>query len=373
MELIRREGRRAVGEGETGVPPEGGRPSGRSVLALMALALLLVVAFLQFSPPASNAVASEFASFLSSLGHSGNTNSSASSFAVYSPLISNGAANITYPADYRILSAFALSLINQDRANFSASAVSLGDSSASQQHADSMLRYGYFSHFDTQGFKPYMRYTLLAGVGADFENVAYISWQGNHFSTTSAAEDSISTLEEQMMYNDSVCCGNGHRLNIIGTLHNRVSLGIAYNSTTLFFVEEFENYYVNLSYNMSKGYTFAMSGPVTTPVASPTQIYMAYDPAPTSETPAQLNAGPREYGPGELIGGVLPPCSRQCSIFASGVTVRATVWQVTSTDVSIVFDLSRFIQVHGAGVYTVYLLTGADTSTALTSISIFVT
>jgi uncharacterized protein YkwD len=356
-------------EGDTGGTK---RPSIGGVIALMALGLLLVAGFLQLSPSTSNAIASEITSILSPAQTSSATNSSAGTFSVYSPLITNGAANISYPADYKTLASFTLNLINKDRANQSASPVTLGANQAGQQHADSMLKYDYFSHFDTQGFKPYMRYTLLGGVGAVAENVAYITWQGNHFTSTSAVESSINILEHGMMYNDSLCCKDGHRLNIINPLHNRVALGLAYNSTTLFFVEDFENYYIDLSYNVSKAYQFSMTGAVVAPTANPGQIYVTFDGTPSAQTPAQLDAGPSEYGAGDLVGGVLPPCSNGCSVFASGITVRATVWQATPESVDITFDLSRFIQVYGAGVYNVYLLAGADTGTALTSISVFV-
>jgi len=357
---------------QAGSAEEGARPSEKGVLALMVLGLLLVVGFLQLSPATSNAIASEVARFLPSAQTSASTNSSTSTPEAYSPLISDGAANVSYPEDYKALSNFTLNLINRDRANQSAPPVTLGTNPAGQQHADSMLRYDYFSHFDTQGFKPYMRYTLLGGVGAVSENVAYITWKGNHFTDTSTVEESISTLEHAMMYNDSVCCNNGHRLDIINPLHNHVALGLAYNGTTLFFVEDFENYYIDLGYNLSKDYVFSMAGNVVAPMANPVQIYVTFDGTPSPETPAQLDAGPSEYSAGNLLGGVLPPCDESCTVFASGLTVRATVWQVTPESVDIAFDLSRFVLVYGAGVYTVYLVTGADTGTALTSISIFV-
>ena len=334
--------------------------------------MLLAAGFLSLSPTTSDAIASEITRILSSSSTSVSTNSSAGIFTVYSPLITNGEANVSYPSDFGALSAFTLGLINQDRANQSAQPVVLDNNRAAQQHADSMLKYDYFSHFDTQGFKPYMRYTLLGGVGAVSENVAYIGWKTSHFTNMSAKENSISTLERAMMYNDGICCKDGHRLNIINPLHNRVALGLAYNSTTLFFVEDFENYYVNLAYNVSKSYTFTMNGNLVAPMASPTQIYVTFDGTPAAQTPAQLDSGPSEYDAGDLLGGVLPPCSQSCNVFSEGLTVRATVWQVTLQSVNFTFDLSRFIQAYGAGVYTVYLLTGQDTGTAVTSISVFV-
>ena len=235
-----------------------------------------------------------------------------------------------------------------------------------------MLRYGYFSHFDTQGYKPYMRYTLLGGVGAVTENVAFITWQGSRLTSTSSVESSISLLERGMMYNDSQCCNNGHRLNIVNPFHNRVAIGLAYNSTSLYFVEDFENYYVDLNYSVSGSYQFSMNGSFVSPVAHLSQIYVTYDGTPAPMTRSQLDSGPKDYDPGSLLGGVLPPCNGTCTFYENGVTVRAAVWQVTPESMGITFDLSPFIRVYGAGVYTLYLLTGDDTGTALTSISVFV-
>jgi len=361
-----------VSKGFDGGPNPETPPRTEGVLALIALALLLVAGFLLLSSSTSNTIASEITAVLASSESSAAANSTLGGMSLYSPLIANGAANITYPSEYKTLASFTLNLIDLDRANQSASPVSLGTNQAAQQHADSMLKYDYFSHFDTQGFKPYMRYTLLGGVGSVTENVAYITWTGNHFTSVSSVEGSISLLEHGMMYNDSLCCNDGHRLNIVNPLHNRVAIGLAYNSTSLYFVEDFENYYINLSYNVSSSYQFSMNGSFVAPVANPGQVYVTYDGTPSAQTAAQLDAGPKDYNPGYLLGGVLPPCNGSCSQFETGVTVRATVWQVTPQSLDIAFDLTPFIRLYGAGVYTVYLLTGADTGTALTSISVFV-
>lgn len=49
-----------------------------------------------------------------------------------------------------------------------------------------------------------------------------------------------------MMNYDAACCNNGHRDNILDSLHNQVSIGIAYSqqTDTLYFVEDFQNSYV---------------------------------------------------------------------------------------------------------------------------------
>ena len=92
-------------------------PRVESVLALMALALLLVAGFLMLSPATSNAITAEVTAFLASSEAQPATNSSLGGLSLSSPLIVNGAANVSYPADYKALATFTLGLINQDRAN----------------------------------------------------------------------------------------------------------------------------------------------------------------------------------------------------------------------------------------------------------------
>jgi uncharacterized protein YkwD len=295
------------------------------------------------------------------------------------PDITNGSADISYPSNYCTLAAYALEQINSDRAANGTGPVALDYNQAAQQHADSMLYYGYFSHYDTQGYKPYMRYSLLGGVGADFENVAYFSYSVNHFTSTSAVEGAIKALEHSMVYNDSSCCANGHRYNILSPLHNMVSVGVAYNGTAVLFDEEFENDYLGLNFSytgpsLSNPYYVTMIGAPTQHVPTPNSIYIAFDSTPSPETPAQLDNAPHEYGPGTLVGGVVPRFGilGDCAQFASGTTVCADSWKFTSTSVDIAFSLEEFIKNYGPGVYTIYLITGSSTSSAITTISVFV-
>ena len=295
------------------------------------------------------------------------------------PDIKNGSADIAYPSDYCVLASYALQQINVDRAANGTGPVSLGFNQAAQQHADSMLYYGYFSHYDTQGYKPYMRYSLLGGRGADFENVAFFSYSVSHFTSVSAVEDAIKTLENSMVYNDSQCCGNGHRYNILSPLHNIVSIGVAYSGTALYFDEEFENDYIALNFTATPAsapspYYVTMTGKLAQQVQSPNSIYIAFDGTPSPETPTALSSGPHEYGPGALVGGVIPPdffggCSRR---FTQGITVCADSWKFSSSGIDIAFPLDQFAKSYGSGVYTIYLITGSDTDSAITSISIFV-
>jgi uncharacterized protein YkwD len=294
------------------------------------------------------------------------------------PDIANGSADIAYPSDYCALASYALDQINQDRAANGTGPVSIEYNQAAQQHADSMLYYGYFSHYDTQGYKPYMRYSLLGGRGADFENVAYFYYSLSHFTSTGAVEQAVQALEHSMVYNDSACCNNGHRYNILDPLHNRVAIGVAYNSTVVYFDEEFENNFIKLNFTVSPGsssspYYVTMKGVPTQSFPTPNSIYIAFDPTPASMSQAQLNAGPHEYGPGSLEGGVLPKTGffGDCAQFSSGTTVCADRWTVTATTVDIEFTLEPFVKDYGPGVYTIYLIVGPSSNSAITSICVF--
>ncbi|MBI3859657.1 MAG: CAP domain-containing protein [Thaumarchaeota archaeon] len=348
-----------------------GRSKGAAALIVVALILMAGLVLLV---PNNLSITDGISSFLARLAShsSGSGTNTTSSFSLYSPLILNGSANITFPSDYDALSSYALGLINQDRAGSNLSPVQQSASKVSQQHADSMLRYGYFSHWDTQGFKPYMRYTLLGGRGAVAENIAYLSYFPGRFSFTAEVENAIKELEYSMMHNDSACCDNGHRDNILTPLHNMVSIGVAYNYTTVFFVEDFENNYIAMSFAVNSYSTVSMSGTTTRSGLDPGEILVTFDPTPSTETPRQLDTGPSEYDPGLLIGGVLPPCSLTCPRFTQGITVYADTWSFTATRASVSFSISSFENARGAGVYTFYLLLGSNTTTALTSISVFV-
>jgi len=351
-------------------------PDSRGVVALILAALVLVAAFALVTsnfPALVKDGTSIFSQLASSLGRgSGANGADALNYTVYSPLIEKGAANISYPSDYGVLSTYALGLINTDRATFGLGAVNLSDIDVAQQHADSMLRYGYFSHNDTQGFKPYMRYTLLGGTGAVEENIATSFINVPYFTSTASVEGSLKSLEYAMMYNDSICCNNGHRDNILSSLHDRVSIGVAINSTDVYFVEDFENYYIDLNFSVSSSYYVTMTGTPLETGLSASAVYISFDNPPSPETPMQLNEGPHEYGSGTPVGGVLPPCDFNCQAFEQGTTVHADIWMFTPNLVNVTFSLRDFIQRYGPGVYTLYLVTNAGSASALTSISVFV-
>jgi len=292
-------------------------------------------------------------------------------FTVYDPTFRGGSVNVTYPPDYQSLAAYALSLINQDRSTAGLTSVTLSPVPSGQQHANSMLYFGYFSHWDTEGLKPYMRYTLLKGTGAVEENVAWAYYSAPHFFTGAQVKDALKDLEWQMVYNDSEH-DNGHRDNILDPLHNRVSIGIAYDRQNVYLVQDFENFYVNLSLPIVSGNEVNLVGDMSR-IFKMDAVYVFFDATPSSVPTSALNDDPAylgPYGPGSFIGGVTEPCTFSCRYFPGYVTVHATNWQVVGMRLNITFSLSPFVQKYGAGVYTIYLRTqdGKD----LTSLSVWV-
>jgi uncharacterized protein YkwD len=298
------------------------------------------------------------------------------------PLILNGGANITYPSDYNALANYTLGLINTNRASDGLSPVTLSNIPSAQQHSDSMLYYGYFSHWDTQGYKPYMRYTLLGGTGSVAENIALDSCTSSPANATlltvapcslKAIENGINNSEWGMMYNDVGCCNNGHRDNILDPLHDQVSIGIAYNSDTgaLYFVEDFQNDYIALSTPIvNSGYQIEVAGSMTS-AENVSQIGIYYDASPQAMNVSQLDQT-SEYGPGTFVGGVLPPCAIGCEYYSGAVTVYASSWQVNSDSITVDFSLNDFIKADGTGVYTMYVQTGSSTADSILTYSIFV-
>ncbi|MDG6917054.1 MAG: CAP domain-containing protein [Nitrososphaerota archaeon] len=358
----------------------------------MVVVVLVLIAALAVADPSLSATLRHDYSTIAALFSGGNSITSISAGAsvgtcssmvtiqpLTNPDIANGSAVVAYPPDYCTLAEYALTQINADRAANGTGPVALAFNRAAQQHADSMLYYSYFSHFDTQGYKPYMRYTLLGGRGADFENIAYSEYSVGLLGRTAAIEDAIRNLEHLMVYDDAACCNNGHRYNILEPLHNFVSVGVAYNSTYVFFDEEFQNEYLNTSLKVTGAssvspYQVTMLGNPISGTPTPTAIYVAFDTTPAPETRAQLDSGPHEYGPGALLGGILPPSGLfgGCGQFATGITQCASKWVFNPTTLYIAFSLNQFVKEDGPGVYTIYLVTGPSTDTAITTISIFV-
>jgi hypothetical protein len=169
-----------------------------------------------------------------------------------------------------MLKKYALDLINADRKKNDLSPVNLSNNGAAQVHANEILKKEYISHWTNNGFKPYMLYSFYNGTGYVQQNVGQISYsnikdgqnntKSSDFCTSSYQIqckplnplESIKKLEHSMMYNDTTCCNDGHRQNILDRFHTHVSLGIAYNKYYFVLVQNFENHYLDRNYTINK-------------------------------------------------------------------------------------------------------------------------
>ncbi len=309
-------------------------------------------------------------------------------FSPAQPDFVDGSANVAFPQDYQTLANYSLTFINRDRALSGLQPVTLSPIASGQQHADSMLYYDYFSHWDVQGYKPYMRYSLLGGRGGVAENI------GQSYCTTSTADSSsltvapcslqnlengIAASEWGMMYNDAAW-GNGHRDNILNPTHNRVSIGISYDlsSGKVYFVEDFEDYLINPVTFSFAANSVTLSGTVSTYLDfSQGEVTVMYDTTPLAIPQPELNTNPSytgAYGGGTPIGAVFTPCP--AGYVCSGTTTDgliasyATTWQSTAGSLLLQFSLSQFTSKYGPGIYTLYLWPSQTASSPITSISL---
>ncbi len=161
------------------------------------------------------------------------------------------------------LKSFALSKINEDRANHGLSPLLQSNNTAAQIHANELLQTKTISHMSMDGFKPYMLYSLYNGTGYVQQNVGQISYVlsndgQNYYKASDLCYDSkrfycpvidqykaINDLEYSMMNNDEACCNNGHKNNILNKFHTHVSIGIAFNKYYFVMVQNFENHYLS--------------------------------------------------------------------------------------------------------------------------------
>jgi hypothetical protein len=252
-----------------------------------------------------------------------------------------------------------------------------------------------------------MRYTLLGGRGSVYENIALNFCNSSPPGASSpvsarcsiqTVENAINTSEWAMMNNDAACCGMGHRENILGPLHNRVSVGVAYSSNAVYLVEDFEDSYIaSGSLQLSAG-VVTLNGSIPKAVqdawgwmrtAAGAEITVFYDPTPSDIHPSALAPSTAcnqfsefnesascqyqgAYNPGTQISTVFGPCPAQF-VCAAGNYTYAQTWQHSSGSFNIVFSLSALESSHGSGVYTFYLWPAAKAPEPITSLSVFVT
>ena len=267
-------------------------------------------------------------------------------------------------SSYQDLVDYALSLINSDRQSKGLQNVTLSDIDSGQLHAENMLKNNFFSHWDMNGYKPYMRYTLAGGRGSVSENcAAQLGFYSN-------IKETLRDMEWRMMYDDADSDW-GHRDNILDPLHNKVSIGIAFDNNDVYLVQDFEDDYISWS-TLSLSNEVQMQGTVLKAGETISQVAIFFD-DPTSLTTQQLSNVPYQggYDAGTYVGMVVspPPAGSQYLPPEEGILIIANIWSESEQNFSIRFDMSNAFAQHGKGVYTLYLWTASDEY--LTSLSIW--
>ena len=209
--------------------------------------------------------------------------------------------------DLTTLNQYALDLVNKDRKDNGLPPVVLSDLGSAQNHADDELKNNYFSHWNSDGVKPYVTYTELGGKNDMAENdfYKYSYCQGvicfeNNFDPYNVIKEG----EYEMMYNDSQS-NWGHRNNILEPHHTHVNFGIAYNHQRFYFVEHFETNLISWDTLKLNGNQLTMNGHYPTGY-SLYNMDIFEDPSPQSLTGKELdNSSPYNkgfYDQGNLVG-----------------------------------------------------------------------
>ncbi len=261
---------------------------------------------------------------------------------------------------------YMLDLINADRSNYDLTNVTLSSEPSAQQHADSMLANNYFSHWDTYGMKPYMRYTLVGGRGSVDENIAFI-----YNSSGINISSNLQQMEYNFMYNDYACCNNGHRDNILNPYHNQVSIGVAYNSTSIYLVEDFINNYVSWSGgtpSVSNNLDVTLLGTVSSGY-SVSSIQINFDSPVSNLTQQDFSLAPYNgsYNDGDTVAGIGYSYGREYFYFSNITTINATTYNINGKNFDISFNMKQLEQQYGPGEYTIMTMLNNGSTSACAS------
>ena len=297
-----------------------------------------------------------------------------------------------------------LGLINAERKKAGVGAVTLGDNIAAQLHAEAALQNCFSSHWGIDGLKPYMRYSLAGGYQSNGENVSgsdYCIKASDGYRANRPIEQEIRKAMDGLMNS------SGHRRQILYPAHKMVNIGLAWDRYNAKVVQHFEGDYVEYERlpTFSNG-ILSLSGYTRNGVRFSQEkdlgVQIYYDPPPHELTRGQVartycsDSGRKVASLREpLTGGYFwttdtftttynpcpspydvspdaPPArshdeahqlwreaynasqSRQSqSITVPWIT--ASEWTANGTSFAVKADISKVLQRHGAGVYSLMI------------------
>ena len=136
---------------------------------------------------------------------------------------------------------YMLTLINSERTQAGLGPVVLGDNIAAQLHAESSLANCFSSHWELNGLKPYMRYSLAGGYQSNGEN----GHGSDYCIIASEGYRAIQSIREEIREAMVGWMSSpGHRRNILGPTHKKVNIGMAWDRYNVQVYQHFEGDYV---------------------------------------------------------------------------------------------------------------------------------
>ena len=201
-----------------------------------------------------------------------------------------------------------LDLANQRRRDAGLQPVELGDNPAAQIHAERALEGCYSSHWDSDGLKPYMRYSLAGGYQSNSENV-----HGSDYCIK--ASDRYKAIESVSTEIREAVAGwmesPGHRRNILKPWHRKLNVGIAWDTYNFKALQHFEGDYVH--YDLmpeTQDGTLTVSGELLNGSGltdrEALDVLVSYDPPPHALTLGQISQT-YCYDGGLLVANISPP------------------------------------------------------------------
>jgi len=172
-------------------------------------------------------------------------------------------------------------MINEERALASVPPVSIDElaNRVATAHALDMAQKNFASHWGSDGFKPYQRYSFAGGTHATEEN---ISSANNTWSMRPAALKQDVAYLHVRLYSEAAP-NDGHRKTILSPYNTHVGFGIAVQELRLRVVELFVARHLEiaeLKRQAKPGAKLDFSGRVITPEHKLVQIEVLYEPLP---------------------------------------------------------------------------------------------
>ena len=259
---------------------------------------------------------------------------------------------------------YALKKINEDRMKFNLPPVELSQNKAAQIHAEDLFKakYSHPSHWTTDGMKPYMKYSLYNGSGYVEQNVDIRGYDNN---TIAECKNNtlhcdklnpymeIDNAEWRMIYNDTACCKDNHKNNILDKYHTHVSLGIGYDDYYFAFVQNFENNYIQFNKPLRENNnTHIQISGLQLKNNTFDRIGVYYDDVLTHIV-YEKNKDNSSYGLGKFVASVVkpPPFLFHYEQPSNYTLIQADKWSQKDQLLDVSFDLSPILK--RKGVYTI--------------------